>query len=480
MRTLVLSFLLFFGQIELAHSNFKKAENIFNKSSEDKESQFEIFKELFQSKYYFSSVPFAAEYIIQSKNLNAEFEKMLEILILKTGTSTFAGIAINDLKKHDSPSISLILGLNYFRAKEYLLAINSLKNIKLNHRFSPEARMVEGSAYNLINSYSNALVSYDQCIDSAEGHEDKSANEKLQRYFAVLRESCLVHKARILFKQKDFEGAIRLYEKIPKTSYSWPYLLLEKAWSYYYQEDYNRSLGLLTTYRSPLLKSYFFPESEVLTALSYFRLCLYDDTLQTIEQYYTIYKNRSDHLKNILMQHKDSHTFFLKLMFSSLDKVDDKNPYFRNLITQIRKKVKFSVDLVTRKKAVHELKSLRALQAKKNSEFISFLIKEVKHSISWRGKALNHFVKKEMFNFINDIHRFSFEMFNIKLEIMSRKRDLIYKNKKLIADRSRGDLENVKRNDKQFFWLFQGAFWADELGDYSFGLKSNCEVKKEQ
>jgi hypothetical protein len=70
----------------------------------------------------------------------------------------------------------------------------------------------------------------------------------------------------------------------------------------------------------------------------------------------------------------------------------------------------------------------------------------------------------------------SYEMFNIKLEIMSKKRDLVYSSKKLISDRGRGSFDNVKRSSEQHFWTFDGAFWADELGEYSFGLKSNCET----
>ncbi len=81
-----------------------------------------------------------------------------------------------------------------------------------------------------------------------------------------------------------------------------------------------------------------------------------------------------------------------------------------------------------------------------------------------------------MFGFINDIHRFSYELFNVKLDILSKKRNLMYKNEEFANTRSRGDISNVKRSPSQHFWTFNGEFWADELGDYSFGLKNNCKV----
>jgi len=59
---------------------------------------------------------------------------------------------------------------------------------------------------------------------------------------------------------------------------------------------------------------------------------------------------------------------------------------------------------------------------------------------------------------------------------MSRKKELIYDNVELISDRARGHSQNIALKNDQYFWKFNGEFWADELGDYSFGLKSNCNL----
>ena len=37
-----------------------------------------------------------------------------------------------------------------------------------------------------------------------------------------------------------------------------------------------------------------------------------------------------------------------------------------------------------------------------------------------------------------------------------------------------GDIKNLKRDSGQYLWNFNGEFWADELGDYVFSLKSSC------
>jgi hypothetical protein len=119
-------------------------------------------------------------------------------------------------------------------------------------------------------------------------------------------------------------------------------------------------------------------------------------------------------------------------------------------------------------KAIKELKKLGRKGSAKDKKFLKKTIVKMK-------QVINSHIKEYYYYFINKIHFYSYEMFNIKLEVISQKKDLIYENQKLISKRARGSYENVERDEKEFFYTFNGAFWADELGDYSFGLKSNCK-----
>lgn len=467
MKNLIIA--LLFLSCSTAFGSLKKAEMLYNKNR--KRNLEEVIEELMKSKYFFSASLLAKDYLIERNKISPRFEKRLETLILKTGTQSFLPLSNNVLEKHNSQALSLVLGLKYFKKNRFKDAIKVLDRIPKSHRFAPEAWLTKASAYSLNRQESKALLNYKGCYELAANFESRSKNDKLKRYFEILKETCHIHVARIYYTRKDYEKALDLYERIPKHSYKWPYLLLEKAWAHYYLKDYNRSLGILTTYKSPLLGSYFTPESEVLNALSYFRLCLWNDTLKTIEQYYKVYKTRSDDLKKILVKHKKSHTFFLKLLFTDVEKTEKVNPFIRNLVTQVKKQVKFSVDVVNYKKSQNELKYIRKM---KPGKFKKMLLNEIKTEVSWRAKHLNYLLKVSMFDFLNDIHRFSYEMFNIKLEIYAQQRNLVYKNKRLVSYRSRGSDENIDRLDSQQFYDFRGEFWADELGEYSFGLKSNC------
>ena len=376
----------------------KKAEKYFLKSKSRNKNAY-IAQELYKSRYYFSAVVFAKEHLIEGKTFSKEFENLLEELVLKTGTMSFYGLNEKVLSRYPSPSLHFIRGLRLFNYKKYKGAIRALKKVPATHRFSPEALFMLGSAQNLVNDFNAARSSYTSCTKKAESLEDQAKNTKLKRYFAIVRESCIIHQARLLFKERKYEASLAAYDNIPKTSYRWPYILLEKAWAAYHLGNYNRTLGILVTYRSPLMTSYFFPEAEVLSSLAYFKLCLWGDSLNLIEQYYKVYRPHSDALKNILVAHKSSHTYFLKMLSRPIKEMESLNPFVRNLMTQVRKRVKFSLDLVNYKKAKNELKYVNKL---KKSAFTKKLQTAIKGSVAWRTKHLNHYIKRQMFGFINE------------------------------------------------------------------------------
>ena len=135
--------------------------------------------------------------------------------------------------------------------------------------------------------------------------------------------------------------------------------------------------------------------------------------------------------------------------------------------------MKFNLDLASLKAAKDELALIKTLKNKNN--FTTGLEANLETTITFIGSRINYYIKKEIFTFINEIHKNSYSMFNLKLELLSKKRDEIYNTKQdQKVDRSRGSLTNVKRKNTQYFFDFNGSFWADELGDYSFGLNSQC------
>jgi len=431
-------------------------------AKDDRDKIYEAAYKLYENEEYFSALDkIATQYKYKTPDQNVQH--FLEKLVKHTGSYYFNNYKDIELRRMNIPTTDLIMAKRNMYLKKYSYALKRLKSIPKGHRIFPESLLVKGDVYSMSGKYKQAEEQWAACANIAESWE-KNTESKIARYFAIIKESCIINSARIKYKQALFQEAIRLYENIPKTSFNWPYILLEKAWAYYYLGNYNRSLGILITYNSPLLKSYFKPEAEVLKALNYFSLCLFDDAQKVVNNYYSVYAPKSKKLKKILTQNSKTVLYFFNLMFSPLSESEKSNEFIRNLITQVSKRTKYSLDLKTLYAINREI-----YNTSDKKKYVKLL--KTQNDLK---EQINHYVKVSMYRFINEIHKLSSEMFNIKLEILSRKRALAYKNKNIINKQKRGNFKNVDRKSYQEFWTFNNAFWADELGDYSFGLTSQC------
>ena len=458
---LFLSSLSTFSQVRIKRGKKLKKEDEIKRTKVLEES-----KKHFKRRDYFTALDLiASSYKYTTPDQNVQY--YIEELVGKTGTHYFNTFSDLELRKMNIPTTDLIMAKRNLYLKKYKFTHKRLKRMPKGHRLYPESLLTKATAYYMDEQYERAIKTYQKCSKSAF-HWEKITDEKQKRYFAVLKETCIINVARIYFKQGHYKKAIRNYKAIPKKSFKWPYTLIERAWAHYYIGNYNRSLGILMTYNSPLLQSYFTPEAEVLKGLNYYKLCLYEDALKVINNYYEIYAPRSNQLKSTIKKLNNKKLAFFKLMFTPIKEVEKKNKFIRNLVTQMTKRVKFNLDLNSYYTLNGEL-----LQAGKNSN--RPLLKGMQQDLQ---EQINHYVKVSMYTFINEIHSLSSEMFNLKLEILSKKRDLAYKNKVFDKGRKRGNFKNIKREADEEFWTFKNAFWADELGDYSFALSSTCKTKK--
>lgn len=474
MKHLLIAFLLL-TTTQTVEASAKGAYELFQKDH-SKSRDKNIAHELIDGSYYFSAIPYINNYLETNNEIDAQLEADIETLVIKTGTMAVLNLDEKRLESFSIPSISLILGTRLFNKEQYVKAYEILSRIPETHQFSGEASLIRGTIRNLERKNIEALALYESCVKKSSALESSANGEKLKRYYNYLKETCTIRSARVKIEEKKYEEALETYAKIDKRSYKWPYILLDQAWAHYYLKDYNRALGITVTYKSPLLDSYFFPEAEVLMSLSYYNLCLWDDALKVVDHFYDFYQPKADALKDILGKNKNSNTYFLDLYYADSQTREQLNPFIRNLVTQTRKQVKFNLDLASLKAAKDELALLKRLKTK--NDFTLSLEENLNSTIGFISAKINYYIKKEIFTFINEIHKHSYSMFNLKLELLSKKRDDIY-NAKVLAQssRDRGSDVFVNRQVNQYFFDFNGSFWADELGDYSFGLQSACPVQ---
>lgn len=331
----------------------------------------------------------------------------------------------------------------------------------------PFALQLRGSAFALLGKNEEALKDFDSCKRESRNNED-------------LRARCEAGLARVYYQMNRFEEAEQAYEQISKRNIIWPDLLFERAWNAFSKEEYNRALGRLVSYKSPSLQFVYNTEVDVLRAQSYLALCLYADANETVNEFNDKYVKLGEEVKKFVEKNSNNLFAFYDVGKKALGvQLNSKNgmnpmlnrfvrgPYFKNLI--------LTEGLLDSERIA--IKRFASLQDRSGGSVGSGFPGFLELVLKWRTKSVyllgGAFVKNSLIDYhstlISDFEKIAF----IKLEMLSRaKHRLVYK-KSTEAERSRGNVIPLRRDD-QYYWSFNGEFWDDELGDYIFGLESEC------
>jgi hypothetical protein len=279
----------------------------------------------------------------------------------------------------------------------------------------------------------------------------------------TLKEQCKVNMARTYYKGGQFKKGLSLLNEISIDQAFWPYLLKEKAWFQYKLKNYNKVLGLIVTYQSPLLKNYDSPETTYLTVLSYYKLCLYQDAFFKSKKYLVSYTEKQKRLNKKILSIKNQPEAFLRKLKSKITLRDFKTRFI--IINLLKKKSLMESEL-------QALKKFRRIKERK--KMMRFLSEKINMN---KKKILNYFLKKWI-NKKRQLKKYKRHILSLKSEMMKKRRYFLYEHKSLSLTKKRGRLENIIKNKKKEFYSFKNSFWADELGHYQFGLKNQCPLSK--
>lgn len=457
--------------IASANAGVERAWDILVKSNGRTNYYPSVINELVKDELYFTSVPYIKEYLIRTEQkIDKSFDTLIDNVVTRVGVKQFEVMPEKYLNNSRAPMIRYILARKYFRKKEYAKVLEILNgSIPRNHSAKSFSLFLEGSAFSILGKYSSAKSSYEDCIKTSEKAISNVNDEDRVRQLKINRDYCVVGIARTQFAQKDFDSASSSYLDLKKTSYIWPEILFEEAWTSFYQKDYNRTLGKLVTYKAPILDFIFNPEIEVLKALTYMELCLWDDTKKVVNEFYQRYQNDHRAISSLLSKHGKDYKYYYLMMKTFSSGKNSGVGLLNTVLSSIKNDPAYRELMFSFNMAKNEIEKNKKLSNRLQSVFN----KNLRDSLLLQRDLVGAYVRKGLLQNLKMLDK-SFEgMSYIKLEVLSRKKAELYDFESKEA-RSRGDIRYLKRNEKQYFWSFNGEFWADELGDYVFSLKSEC------
>lgn len=412
---------------------------------------------------------------VRSKKVKREIlyhsNNILEKIDLKL-LSTLKNDELNILKGR---SFRFYKGKYFYQKGDFERSAKLLSKVSDRSLYYAESRLILAQIYQREKKDKLVKKSIMSCLKGIRSIDTRSSNAK--SYLEKIKNSCFLYLARNEFQKKNFDYSLRFYNLLDKRASSFVKTLLEKAWVYYSKENYNRSLGILVTYNSPLLKDYFIPESYYLRALSYHRLCMWDEVKKNLEQFNNQYSKVAKELFK-LKKSFDRNPLKLSAFLLQKNSIIRKSHVVNALVLETMRKPYMSSLVENLSYLNKEIKVIENQYHDTNARKILSSLNDIK---SFYTKLIISGFRKEVFSALKDIKRVTDYFYNIKLDLITRKKDLVYSGKNTekktpqSTKSSQKLMFDISKEDN--FWTFDGEFWADELGDYSFSLNSQCQKR---
>jgi hypothetical protein len=454
----------------MAKASLSGAKSAYESRMKRTEKYRKIVVELAGAGKYFSAIPWMKEYLIRGqKTLDKRVEAAFESIISHTGVKQFELLPLKYLMRSKSNSVRYVIAKKLYKKESYGKALQYATNINPNHPIYPYASHLIANIHSARGNQSKAVSFFRDCERTSESRLKKVTGVRAKQ-LELNRDYCTAGIARALFASRKYDDADLKYLDIKKSSRIWPEILFEEAWNSYYQKNYNRTLGKLVTYKAPVFDYIFNPEIEVLTALAYLKLCLYGDAKKTSDRFWDRYLKPARKIRNYLKSKGRNTKYFYRLM---VDFETSKRSNTRLLTNMLKSVSRDGAYLEIRNSLIDAAKELEDIKGMRSSRFKSALLRNISDVISTQKALLGSYVRNSLVTKYADLYRAFEGMSYIKLETLARRKQQLYSfsdNK----GKKRGDIKYIERNEKQYFWDFNGEFWADELGDYVFALRSEC------
>ncbi len=401
-----------------------------------------------------------------SKILNKVLEKINPEVIFIEGNVEFEQI--------QNESLDYIIGKKNYTQNENKKALQHLLKVGKNSSYYPESRLIMAQIYNKEKDEEKIKGSTKECIQSSMTLKKKYRNDRDSlKYYDNILNNCIMLIGRKAFNEDELNKSLKIFSVIDKRSVTFTSSLVEKSWIYYFQKNYNRALGLLATFKSPLLKDRFYPEVEYLSILANYRLCLWDEVSELSEKSINTF---SKNLQQLDVLEKLDREKMLGLIFEkeSKDKIL-KDHFTQSFFKRINENPKFQFTLNQLRMINNEYNMLKKLK-KRNKK--NKILKHLKNHKEDNLNLLFQMSKKQISIYKEQIKKFENNIIELKIRTLERKKEYITNKKKPVNLKLQQENFNIERKENEHFWKFDGEFWADEIGDYSFSIKSNCVAEK--
>lgn len=381
-------------------------------------------------------------------------------------------VQISDVPKKYKDMIFFRLGEIKLKRGEYMEALNFFQQVAPDSRYGSQAQFNRGLAM-LEDKRPREALKVFRAMRASRAKAPVTDTNRVAAQIAI---------ARSLYQAKDWDGAIEAYRAVPRDHELWHSALFEMSWAQLQSVRFRSVLSNFHSLHSAYYEDHYLPESLILRAIVYLYICKYDEMEKVLGLFDKTYAPMRTLLSRTLQKQKDPLYYT-----AELDRVDAirrekkpsgalKLPYsvVRHLLDE--GDIKRAYTYIRRLN--QESARLQSLGGLSRTAFSGYaqkvLMNRVKNTrISMGEMARNHLMRIQAE--LNELYEQSslarYEMINGQKETLKKK--IAGKALPTAID------EDVQRDyyiQNGFeYWPFDGEYWLDEIGNYHYLGRQNCE-----
>lgn len=366
-------------------------------------------------------------------------------------------MALRSFSFQGKSKLYFVLGKSYF---------NKGKFTKATVYFS---KISKSSSIYLLSHYflANSLVELGRFTHALKAFKKISRKSKL---YTKMNVAAILGQARIYYQLKNWKKALNFYSKVPRDSEFWVQALQESAWVELRLNKLNMALRHFQTLHSSYYKEYYIPESLILRAVVYLKLCRYEEVKKILKIYNQEYSLALNDVSYLLKRKKSIYSFYVRLLRQGKLK-----SWKATLASSDKAKVnlKQTVSFVQERKQLARLYRGSSRTVNPVSGHLKLRLSSLKRGLKVLGKSLLSKMQRQLIGLKKQKDFIYYEL--LKSRQTAIKRKIIEKKLGIqVEDREERKREFYIQNGYEY-WPFQGEYWLDELGNYYYIGGSSCE-----
>jgi len=429
---------------------------------------------LHSAQYYFQKV--VKEGPGTGPLFSSSLQKMVDISD-KTKDPIYLIRTIDKIDQDDYPGkvkddLYYYQGVRDFERKDFTRAKRNFAKLGKSSRHYIQARYQIGVIYNSQDRKKAAIRTFADIVKGNFNGDPKT--------IAEVKQLSYINMARIRYGVEQYERAAGLYGKLPRLTKYWGTSLYESAWAHFMGENReHKALGQLLSVRSPFFDRTWIPESAILEALTFYRICEYQEVQAILDEFKATNVPIQETISTLLEPYKAGEKRFPAL-YQQLYGTDSTD--FRKLPTAIYAHIegnrKFAGPHNRVLQIERELERIKTLKPQwRDSEVgtatVKLLRKQRKVYMKFAGVALANelgAVNDQLADLMGQEALIRFEVVSGEYEKYER----AFRNPE-VAEVDEGVEFDFATNPDVIFWPFNDEFWQDELGFYERVEPGDCK-----